>query len=124
MTAARKPKQDIAPGPAPTFQSDGPSSAPKVIFALVSLLILLQVLDWHSTFLAISQGRTEQNKLIVMLSNKIGIHGAVSVFKIIAIILSATYLICSNKKKTIFTTISLVVIIIPYIAVVINNYSY
>lgn len=87
-------------------------------------LAILQVLDFHSTVLAMQQGRSETNPLILSVAGQIGLLPAVSVFKIVALLLTVAYFYyAKDKKRGFFIFIPLYSVICIYAVTVLNNYS-
>lgn len=123
MTAAREANRSKSPSNGQSSSAYPRETTLPYLPALAAVLVFLQLLDWHSTFRAIAQGRTEQNSLIIFFSREVGIYAAVSSFKIAAILFSILYIIYLRKKNKTIATLSLAAIIIPYTIVVINNYS-
>ena len=90
---------------------------------LFAAIVLLQLLDWHSTFRALAKGAGEANPYILSLSQIVGLPLAVSLFKIIAILVTAIYFAASRAhqhKKVL--TVPLTIIVFFYSIVVYNNY--
>lgn len=99
-------------------------SAPNIIKAMFVLLGALQLLDLHSTLLALTAGHSETNLLILKLSHSIGIHFAVIFYKAIALGIIFLYFKFSQHVKTKrYVAIPLAILIAVYAAVVLNNYS-
>lgn len=95
-----------------------------VLFWPFVALAVLQVLDFHSTLLALRDGRSETNPLILSVAGYIGVIPAVSVFKIAALFLTAGYFYYARyKKRGFFMSIPLYVVIFIYAITVLNNYS-
>lgn len=88
------------------------------------ILACLQLLDWHSTVLAIADGRQEQNPLILGLANAVGLISAVSIFKAVALLLTAIYFAFSKqyRKNALYKAV-LYCVLIVYSITIINNYS-
>jgi hypothetical protein len=87
-------------------------------------LAILQVLDFHSTVLAMQQGRDETNPLILSVAVHIGLLPAVSVFKIAALLLTVAYFYyAKGKRRGLFMSIPLYSVIFIYAVTVLNNYS-
>lgn len=87
-------------------------------------LAVLQVLDFHSTLLAMREGRSETNPLILSVAGHIGLLPAVSVFKIAALFLTVAYFYYArDKKRGFFMSIPLYSVIFIYAITVLNNYS-
>lgn len=110
----------------PTFLSspDRFRAAPAALTVSFVASVLMQLLDWHSTFLALSQGRSELNPLILWVSQYVGVRWAVSGLKLVALPLTAAYYFDAVRKSIwILPSIFLAVTVVVYLPVVINNYS-
>ena len=105
---------------------DAAPSRPRLSLFTTGLFIaiaILQLLDWHSTFRALGKGAGEANPYILSLAKIVGLMPAVSLFKIIALLLTALYFSASRKhqfKKVL--SVPLGIIAFFYSIVVYNNY--
>ena len=93
----------------------------KYLFAIIAML---QVLDWHSTFRALGQGREELNPAILWLAGYLGMAAAVIATKLVALVITAGYYRVSapyHARNVLLMPLSLVAL--AYLVVVLNNYS-
>jgi hypothetical protein len=96
----------------------------RLLAFLCIVLAVLQVLDLHSTLLAMQAGRSETNPLILWLIGQVGSTPAVVAFKATAVgVLVGYYLVVSRFRRMLWPSISLIPICAAYITVVLNNYS-
>jgi hypothetical protein len=93
------------------------------VFLCIALAIL-QVLDLHSTLLAMRAGRSETNPLILWLIGHAGSTPAVIALKVAALgVLVGYYRIVRHFRRILWPSISLIPVCAAYITVVLNNYS-
>jgi hypothetical protein len=96
----------------------------RLLAFLCTVLALLQILDLHSTLLAMQAGRSEANPVIFWLIGHIGAMPAVAAFKAAALgVLVGYYLVVSRFRRMLWPSISLIPVCAAYVAVVLNNYS-
>lgn len=111
----------IEPGMPAGLVVEKSSVLAKYLFAIIAIL---QVLDWHSTFRALGQGREELNPAILWLAVHLGMAGAVTVVKLIALAITAGYFRLStpyHARNRLLVPLTLVAL--AYLVVVLNNYS-
>jgi hypothetical protein len=88
------------------------------------VLAFLQMLDLHSTLLAMQAGRSEANPLIFWLIGYFGSMPAMVACKAVALgVLVGYYLVVSRFRRMLWPSISLIPVCAAYVAVVLNNYS-
>lgn len=111
----------IEPGPVTAEPKQG---IPAVALSLFFAVAVLQILDGHSTYLAIAQGRAEMNPLILWLASTVGLLLAVGIAKALALVITGFYFKVSqpylSKKRLL---VPLACVVAAYTVVVINNYS-
>lgn len=96
----------------------------RLLAFLCIALVLLQVLDLHSSLQAESAGRSETNRLILWGIAHLGFAPAVIAFKAAALaLIGGYYLIVRSFNRMLWQSISLIPVCAAYIAVVFNNYS-
>jgi hypothetical protein len=96
----------------------------RLLACLCIVLVLLQILDLHSTMRAYAAGRSETNPLILWLTGHLGLAPAVVLFKMCAAtVIAGYYLVVSNFERTLWPSVSLIPVCAVYVTVIVNNYS-
>lgn len=91
--------------------------------ALFATILLLQALDLHSTLLAVDNGRKETNLLILQLAQTFGLVESVLLAKFFAVLCVATYFhLTRNIARNRYVVVPLLLVILIYSTVVLNNY--